>query len=675
MPFLGFFIVCLFGRFLGYKGSSFISILSVFVSFIFSLFIFYEAGLCHCTVYLNLGCWIRSEFLSVDWGFLFDSLTATMCVVITLISLLVHFYSTEYMANDPHLPRFMSYLSLFTFFMLVLVTGDNYLVLFVGWEGVGLCSYLLINFWYSRIQANKAAIKAMLVNRVGDFGLLIAILFMFKYYKAVDYSTVFAMTPYFVDYKIYFFAMHFRLIDLISFFIFIGAMGKSAQLGLHTWLPDAMEGPTPVSALIHAATMVTAGIFVIVRSSPIIEYSPDVLGIIAVIGATTAVVAAVIGLFQNDLKKVIAYSTCSQLGYMMFSCGLSNYGMGMFHLVNHAFFKALLFLAAGSVIHAVSDEQDMRKLGGLKKLIPFTYSVMVIGSLALTGFPFLSGFYSKDAILESSISKYSAIGTYCYISGTLAAFLTAFYSVRLIYLTFLTRPNGYKPVITKANEPSDVICVVLGILAVLSIFSGYFLKDLFIGLGTDFWGNAIFVLPENMNQVDAEFIPTFYKLLPVFFSIAGTLTSFLFYSYGQEFLVDLKMDSRYRKFYNFFNRKFFFDKFYSEFLGQFFFKFGYNINYKLLDKGVFEMFGAYGISTFINKKSKILSKLESTFLYHYTLLVFGGVVFLLGYRQFWLLMSPHDIYYKIFVICYISFIFVMEEDGDELKVQRRKLKK
>jgi proton-translocating NADH-quinone oxidoreductase chain L len=357
-----------------------------------SFFAFYEVGFSGSPCYVKLLTWFNSEYLCADWGFQFDSLTVVMLIVVTFISSLVHLYSTEYMSHDPHLPRFMSYLSLFTFFMLILVTADNFVQLFVGWEGVGLCSFLLINFWFTRIQANKAAIKAMIVNRVGDFGLAFGIFAIYITFNSVEYSTVFALVPLFEGDVLNFLGIDFHLLTLIGVLLFIGAVGKSAQLGLHTWLPDAMEGPTPVSALIHAATMVTAGVFLLARCSPIFEYAPGALYIVTLVGAMTAFFAATTGLLQNDLKRVIAYSTCSQLGYMIFACGVSNYSVGAFHLANHAFFKALLFLGAGSVIHAVADEQDMRKMGGLKRLVPFTFAVMSIGSFALMGFPFFNRF-------------------------------------------------------------------------------------------------------------------------------------------------------------------------------------------------------------------------------------------------------------------------------------------
>jgi len=475
-----------FGRKLGFKGSSAFSSVCLSLVFLLSIMAFYEVSINACCVYIKLTTWVDSGTLNINWGFMFDSLTTTMCCIVSFVSFLVHLYSIEYMAHDPHLPRFMAYLSLFTFFMLVLVTADNFAQMFVGWEGVGLCSFLLINFWYTRVQANKAAIKAMIINRIGDFGLMIGILLIFVNYKTLDYATVFALTPLLQEKTTNFLNFNINLLTLVSFFLFIGVIGKSAQLGLHTWLPDAMEGPTPVSALIHAATMVTAGVFLLGRCSPIYEFTENFLKYIVFLGSATSFFAATVGLLQNDLKKVIAYSTCSQLGYMIFVCGLSHYEVGVFHLANHAFFKALLFLGAGSVIHSLLDEQDMRKMGGLKNLLPFTYSTMVIGSLALVGFPFLTGFYSKDLILEIAFGKYNYDGYFSYSLGTLSAFLTTFYSTRLLFLAFLSNPNGYKPVIENALESSYLISIVLGILAVPSVFIGFFLKTCLLDGGVLF---------------------------------------------------------------------------------------------------------------------------------------------------------------------------------------------
>jgi proton-translocating NADH-quinone oxidoreductase chain L len=659
LPLIGSFIAGLFGRKIGSQGSAIITVSCLTITFFISFFVFYEVSLIGCCTYIKLLPWINSELLNVDWGFLFDSLTAVMCCVVTFVSASVHIYSVEYMSHDPHLPRFMSYLSLFTFFMIILVTADNFVQMFVGWEGVGLCSYLLINFWFTRIQANKAAIKAMILNRIGDFGLVLGILTIFLNYKSIDYATVFSMTRFFINDKIHFLNFDLNVLTCICILLFIGAVGKSAQLGLHTWLPDAMEGPTPVSALIHAATMVTAGVFLIARSSPIFEYSPIILNFITIIGASTAFFAATVGLLQNDIKKVIAYSTCSQLGYMIFACGLSNYSVGIFHLVNHAFFKALLFLGAGSVIHAVSDEQDMRKMGGLKPLVPFTYSMMVIGSLALIGFPFLTGFYSKDVILEVSYGNYTAQGHFSYYLGSIGAFLTAFYSMRLIYLTFLSKPNGYKQIICSAYDSSFNISVALAILAIPSIFIGFYTKEMIIGIGTDFWGNSIYILPENMNMIDAEFINYSFKLLPVFLSILGFSLSFFLYTFENRLLFKFKMSFFGKKFYNFFNKKWFFDKIYTEYIGQFFFKFGYYVSYKIIDRGIFEIFGPMGLSLLIFKKASYLYKLQTGYIYHYTFLILIGSTVLLGVRQFWVLFSEY-IDYRVLIIFTIFSFFLVE---------------
>ena len=661
LPLIGFLTAAMFGRFISPKGSCFITVLLLLITFLISIFAFYEVAFIGCPVYIKLVPWINSETLNIDWGFHFDSLTVTMCCIVTFVSTLVHLYSTEYMSHDPHLSRFMSYLSLFTFFMLILVTADNYIQMFVGWEGVGLCSYLLINFWFTRIQANKAAIKAMVLNRIGDFGLVLGILIIFVKYKAVDYATVFAITPFFVEENFCFLNMNFNLIDIIGFLLFIGAIGKSAQLGLHTWLPDAMEGPTPVSALIHAATMVTAGVFLIARSSPIFEYTPTVLRIVTILGASTAFFAATVGLVQNDLKRVIAYSTCSQLGYMIFACGLSNYSVGVFHLVNHAFFKALLFLGAGSVIHAVADEQDMRKMGGLKLLVPFTYSMMVIGSLALIGFPFLTGFYSKDVILEVAYGNFTNEGHFSYILGSIGAFFTAFYSTRLLYLTFLASPSGYKQVICKAYDSSYQICVALAILSIPSVFIGFYSKDMVIGLGTSFWGNSLFVLPENMNMIDAEFIEHIFKILPVCLSLLGVFCSFILYVFKTHLLFKTKFSFFGKKIYNFLNKKWYFDKIYNEQIAQKGFIFGYFITYKIIDRGIFEIFGPMGLSNTVLKQSYLISNIQTNYLYHITLSILIGSTILLGLRPFWILFDLFD--YRIFLIFLITPLFLTKKNS------------
>lgn len=647
----------LFGRYLGSWGSSIITTTCLFISFLISTFVFFEVALTGCCVYIKLATWVDSDALNVDWGFMFDSLTASMCVIVTFVSFLVHLYSTEYMAADPHLSRFMSYLSLFTFFMLILVTADNFVQMFVGWEGVGLCSYLLINFWFTRIQANKAAIKAMLMNRVGDFSLLIGLFLIFTYYKALDYATVASLTPFFENTYVNFLNVKLHLLTLIGIFLFLGAVGKSAQVGLHTWLPDAMEGPTPVSALIHAATMVTAGVFLVVRSSFLYEYIPNVLECIAAVGAITAFFASTTGLFQNDLKRVIAYSTCSQLGYMIFACGLSNYPVGFFHLSNHAFFKALLFLGAGSVIHAVSDEQDMRKMGGLKSLLPFTYSMMTIGSLALIGFPFLAGFYSKDLILEVAYGKYSSVGFFSYSLGTIGAFLTAFYSTRLAFLTFLSSPNGYKKVISYAYDSGLHICLALGLLSIPSILIGFYSKDLVVGVGSYFFGNAIYINSINMNLFDAEFIPVIYKTLPVTLSLLGVLSAFVLYTFQHKILFHLKISYIGKKIYSFLNRKWFFDKIYNEYFNQVFFKFGYSTSYKFIDRGIFEILGPTGLSQLSLSAASNVYKAQTGFLYHYTFIVLVGLASLFCVRQIWVLLD-FFIDFRLFFLFFVASFFL-----------------
>jgi proton-translocating NADH-quinone oxidoreductase chain L len=617
-----------FGRFLGHPGSMILSSSFMAYTCYLACEAFFEIALGGQVKYLRLAPWIESGLFECDWSFVFDTLTVVMLVVITSISTLVHLYSTGYMKEDPHVPRFMSYLSLFTFFMILLVTGDNFMVMFVGWEGVGLCSYLLINFWFTRLQANKAALKAMIMNRIGDFGLAIGIFSAFYSFRAIDYDVIFSLVNYVHGQHFFFIYDEFPVIDTICLFLFIGAMGKSAQLGLHLWLPDAMEGPTPVSALIHAATMVTAGVFLITRCSPLFEYSPMALNIVTVIGASTAFFASTVALVQNDIKKVIAYSTCSQLGYMMFSCGVSNYAAGMFHLTNHAFFKALLFLSAGSVIHAMGDEQDMRRMGGLRTLLPYTYSMFLIGNLALIGFPFLSGFYSKDMILESAYATYSFSGWFAYVLGTIAAFFTSFYSTRLLYLVFLTEPNGYKKIMEHVHEAPFVMAFPLGLLALLSLFSGYSLKDMFVGFGTDFWGNSIFVHPKHLVLMDAEFISDGPKQWILMCSIYGALISYYLYSFFFAILYDWKMSSLGLSLYNFLNRKWFFDKLMNDFLSQRVMRVSYMTTYRILDKGYFELFGPMGISHVLYYYMEKVAKLSTGFIYHSSFIILLGATML-----------------------------------------------
>lgn len=626
LPALGSFIAGFFGRYLARQGSIFITTSSVFISCILSCVAFYEVGLSGSPCYMELMPWIVSGHLNINWGLQFDSLTVTMLIVVTVVSTLVHIYSIEYMYHDPHIPRFFSYLSLFTFFMLILVTSNNLIQLFVGWEGVGVSSYLLINFWFTRVQANKSAMKAMIVNRVGDFALSLGIIAVYFVYKSVDFSTIFAISYLFYEKTFIFFNLQFDIITVISILLFLGAVGKSAQIGLHTWLPDAMEGPTPVSALIHAATMVTAGVFLLLRCSPLLEYSSNALFLITIMGAVTAFFAATTGVVQNDLKRVIAYSTCSQLGYMVFACGISCYSVSMFHLMNHAFFKALLFLSAGSVIHALSDEQDMRKMGGLVNILPFTYTMILIGSLSLMGIPFLTGFYSKDVILELSYATYQIHGNFAHWLGTVSALFTSFYSFRLIYLTFYGSNNSYKSIVEHAHDAPFIMMIPLSILCVGSIFIGYLTKDMMIGMGTDFWGNSLFTLPKNIVLVESEFIPYYIKLIPVIFSITGATIAVIFNQYFPNSIYELVTSSFGRRVYSHLNRKWNFDIVYNEFIVSNLLKFGYSISFKLFDRGFIEIIGPTGLVMVTRKLSKQMSSLHSGMIYHYSYLFMMSVV-------------------------------------------------
>lgn len=606
-PLIGFLFGILTGRWLS-LGVGLVTTLCTFLSFSLSSLAFYNNLYSAQTVIVYLTPWLFSDLLFLEWSFCFDSLTCIMLVIVTFISTLVHLYSIEYMENDPHKTRFMSYLSLFTLFMLVLVTANNFIQMFVGWEGVGLSSYLLINFWFTRIQANKSAIKAMLINRIGDFFLLLAVFTLYFIFNTFSYDIIFSLIPLLVGFDLQLLGLKLPIVDLICFFIFFGAVGKSAQLGLHTWLPDAMEGPTPVSALIHAATMVTAGVFLVSRCSYIFEFSSFMLNLICFLGSCTAFFAATTGLFQNDMKKVIAYSTCSQLGYMMFACGLSSYDVGLFHLSNHAFFKALLFLSAGSVIHASGDEQDMRKLGGLQNLLPFSYSMTLIGSLALIGFPFLSGFFSKDVILEISYSKYTIESHFCFFLGCLAAFVTSFYSTRLLFLVFLSNTNGTKLLYLNAHEASWKMGFPLFVLSLASVFIGFLTKDVFIGFGTNFWGSSILVLPFNYFTVDIEFLPIFFKLLPLFISFLGVSCSFLLYRFYLDKLFFFKKLYTFKFMYFFFNKKWYIDRIYNEFIGQRFLNLCLNTCYKNTDRGLLEKLGPSGVVKNLKQTSlKLLS--------------------------------------------------------------------
>lgn len=651
IPLLSAIITGFFGNLLTKNGTTKIACGFMLLTCIICYFVFYETVYTPC--YITLSPWIISGSFELYWDFIFDTLTSTMLVVVVTISTVVHFYSVSYMSHDPHINRFMSYLSLFTFFMIVLVTANNFIQMFVGWEGVGLCSYLLINFWYTRIQANKAAIKAMLVNRVGDLNIIFAIVTIFYLFKSVDYSTVFALAYNFVNTTISIFNYDINILNLICIFIFMGAVGKSAQVGLHVWLPDAMEGPTPVSALIHAATMVTAGVFVICRSSFIFENAPVALAVVTIIGAITTFYAASIGLVQNDLKKVIAYSTCSQLGYMIFACGISGYNISMYHLTNHAFFKALLFLSAGSVIHSMNNEQDMRKMGGLLHVLPFTYTMFLIGSFALLGLPFLSGYYSKDFILELSFATYTVPGHFAYALGSMAAFFTAFYSVRLLILTFFGSTNAYKQVINKAHDAPSLIAVPLFVLSILSIFVGYFFRDMAVGLGSDFWENALALSYSNNYLMDAEFLPFIVKLLPLICAGLGVLLATYIYNWLTKYLNSLIFKDFFRNIYVFLNKKWFMDKLYSEIIYQKVLFLSYNPFYAVFDKGIFNVLGPRVLNNTLEKLSTNVAEMQTGFFYHYAL------IFLLSITLLIIISSVN--FFNMLIILAVLFFFVYKK--------------
>lgn len=576
-----------------------------------------------------------------------------MLIPVLFISTLVHLFSVDYMSGDPHNQRFFSYLSLFTFFMLILVSGSNYLVMFVGWEGIGIVSFLLISFWYTRIPAVKAATQALIMNRVGDMLLSIGFFAMIALFGSLDYATIFSLSPYINE----------TYITIIGLLIFAGATAKSAQIPLHVWLPASMEGPTPVSALIHAATLVTAGIYLLLRSSWILEYSPLALIIIVLVGSITAIFAATSGLVQNDIKRIIAFSTISQLGYMVAAIGISQYNVALFHLVNHAFFKALLFLSAGQIIHSMMDEQDVRKLGSLVKFLPLTYSIMVIGSLSLLATPFLTGFYSKDLIIELAYAKYSISGTFSYYLLSITAGLTAFYSFRLIMLTFFTNPNSSKINYLNVHEAKGVVIIALLILSIFSIFFGYIFSDLFIGIGNNSFGSSLFIHPNHINLIEAEFsIPLLFKIMPALFSLLGSSLAIILYQNKPEFIINLteayasntNADSYNRwprsgagrKLYTFFNGKYFFDIIYNYYFTRKSLQFGFYVT-NLLERGIIEFIGPYGLSNVLFLTGRNISKLDTGIVTSYALYIVLGLISLI-FLIFTPLISQIN-WYDIFV--------------------------
>ena len=622
LPLLGFLFCFLLGKQFNYKVYQISTTSILFLCTLFSWIIFIQFINNKETEIIFILNWITSGNFIVDWSIRLDTLTAVMFIVVTTVSACVHLYSIGYMEEDPSKIRFMGYLSLFTFFMLVLVSSNNLLQMFFGWEGVGLASYLLIGFWHHKDSANKAAIKAFVVNRVGDFGYAIGIAGIFYIFGTISFDSIFSQVDRFSEHQIQFLSFSFPTLDFLCFLLFIGAMGKSAQLGLHTWLPDAMEGPTPVSALIHAATMVTAGVFLVARMSPLYEFATFTNLFITFIGAATAIFAASIALTQNDIKRVIAYSTCSQLGYMFFAAGVGAYNASIFHLTTHAFFKALLFLSAGSVIHAMHHEQDMRKMGGLFKKIPFTASMMWIGSLAIIGFPYLSGYYSKESILENAFYASNGIAYFAYLVGILTALLTAFYSWRLLFLTFHGENRSNKKTYDHAHESPLVMTAPLFILAIGSIFSGIFFADYFIGYyKKEFWDNAI-LLTESSHK----YLPLTQSLISKSAVAIGILVCVLIYSNNLNRAKNLSYNLD--PLYSLSKNKWYVDELYHKVFVLTFFKLA-NFFWKRGDEKTIDGLGPNGVSWIISKSSSYVSLFQSGYLFHYAFAMLGGLVIIL----------------------------------------------
>jgi len=670
LPLFAFLIAGLFGKQIGDRGCQIVTCGALIIAALCSISLFFDAALHHNNYSTVLSDWVISGAFKVSWALRIDTLSVTMMCVINIVSACVHVYSVGYMSHDDHKGRFMAYLSLFTFAMLMLVTSDNLLQLFFGWEGVGLASYLLIGFWNHKPSANTAAQKAFLVNRVGDFGLALGIMAIFLIFGSVEFNTIFANVSDYAETYTNFFGYQVHALTLICLLLFIGAVGKSAQLGLHTWLPDAMEGPTPVSALIHAATMVTAGVFLVARMSPLFEYAPDALMVVTVVGACTAFVAATIGMTQFDIKRVIAYSTMSQLGYMFFALGVSAYGAAMFHLVTHAFFKALLFLGAGSVIHAMSDEQDMRKMGGIWKKIPFTYALMWIGSLALAGIPPFAGFYSKDIVLEAAWASHTSVGVFAYWMGIAAALMTAFYSWRLIIMTFHGAPRADHHTMEHVHESPAIMLTPLVVLAAGAIFAGMVFYEPFVGSGEQhevaesavegekiavevehevegpviedeaheevmnrhaFWGQSIQVLPEHDSLEAAHHVPEWVKLMPLLAGLAGIGLGFLVYMFKKG--IPAVMVRLFKPLHTLFFNKWFFDELYDKLfvknailLGRLFWFVG--------DQNTIDRIGPDGSAKATKNIATLMSKFQTGYVYQYAFVMMIAVIGLISWFVF-----------------------------------------
>jgi len=610
----------------GSRTTELITTTLLMISMILSWIAFVDVGFGHHDVRVPIFTWMTAGDLKVEWSLRIDTLTAVMLVVVNTVSAFVHLYSIGYMNEDPYRPRFFAYLSMFTFAMLMLVTADNLVQLFFGWEGVGLASYLLIGFWYHKPEANAAAIKAFIVNRVGDFGFALGIFAIFMLTGAIDFDTVFAQAPSLTGKTINFFGWQADALTLTCLFLFMGAMGKSAQFLLHTWLPDAMEGPTPVSALIHAATMVTAGVFMVARLSPLFELAPNAQTFVTLIGATTAFFAATIGLVQNDIKRIVAYSTCSQLGYMFVAMGVGAYSVGMFHLFTHAFFKALLFLGSGSVIHAMHHEQDIRNMGGLKDRIPYTYIVMLIGTLALTGFPLTAGYFSKDAIIEAAFVGKNPMALYGFICTVVAALLTSFYSWRLIFKTFHGEPHDRKHW-REAHESPMVMLIPLGFLAAGSVLAGLPFKEIFAGHGVEgFFRESLAFAKSNHVLEDMHHVPLYVGILPTVMMLVGFLVAWHFYIRRPDIPVELARQHDWL--YRFLLNKWYFDELYdlifvrpTKWLGHTLWKSG--------DGWLIDGFGPDGVSARVLDVTRNVMRLQTGYLYHYAFaMLIGAAAFI-----------------------------------------------
>src|SRR4051812_9079777 len=615
----------------GSRTTELITTTLLMISMILSWIAFVQVGFGHQDMRVPIFTWITSADLKIDWSLRIDTLTAVMLVVVNTVSAFVHLYSIGYMAEDPYRPRFFGYLSMFTFAMLMLVTADNLVQLFFGWEGVGLASYLLIGFWYHKPEANAAAIKAFVVNRIGDFGFALGIFALFMLVGSVDLDTIFAQAPSLAGKTLPLFSWRVDALTLICLLLFMGAMGKSAQFLLHTWLPDAMEGPTPVSALIHAATMVTAGVFMVARLSPLFELAPDAQAFVTVIGATTALFAATIGLVQNDIKRIVAYSTCSQLGYMFVAMGVGAYSVGMFHLFTHAFFKALLFLGAGSVIHAMHHEQDIRAMGGLKDRIPFTYVVMIVGTLALTGFPLTAGYFSKDAIIEAAFVGKNSAALYAYICVISAALLTSFYSWRLIFKTFHGEPHD-RAHWRAAHESPMVMLIPLGFLAFGSIFAGLPFKEVFAGHGVEsFFRESLTFAKSNTVLEEMHHISWQIGLLPTLMMAIGFVIAWHFYVRRPDIPVELAR--QHDVLYRFLLNKWYFDEIYDAIFVRPAKRLGYLL-WKGGDGWLIDGFGPDGVSARVLDVTRNVVRLQSGYLYHYAFAMLIGVAAFITWFMF-----------------------------------------